>query len=117
MQSPRQRFSSVRTLTRQIDAQDGRGRLSPPGQLLRVTAGLSWPKAMATGIREEKADTEWPLKQFAEIKAEGSSGGCSGSKNRERFTAERKSDTISQLKTLGPYILPRGVRPPRQSAS
>lgn len=82
-----------------------------------MTAGLFWPKAMATGIRGEKADTEWPLKQFAEIKVEGSSGGGSGSKNREHFTAERNSGTISQLKTLGLYILPRGVRPPHQSVS
>ena len=57
-----------------------------PGRPLHVTAGFFWPKAMAAGIRGQKADTEWPLKQFAEIKVEG----CLSrhSKNRERLTAE-----------------------------
>lgn len=38
------------------------------------------------GIRGQKADTEWLLRQFAEIKAEGSLSRCSGYKNRACVT-------------------------------
>lgn len=59
-----------------------------PRQPLHVTTGFFWPKAVAVGIRGQKADPEWPLKQFAEIKVEGCLSRHSDSKNRERFTAE-----------------------------
>lgn len=55
---------------------------------LCVIAELFWPKAMEAGIKGQKADTEWPLKQFAKIKVEGGSGGCSDFQNRQHFTSK-----------------------------